>query len=203
MALVNVKLPETISITYPATGETIVYKTVELPDASIAFVFSYGLQQYGSDGAATDTHEKEEYVNDKGKTAIRFKLDKDGNKIPRDPKVVQAEKIAGVGNRVEAIETGEFSSGGGGKSLTPLETQRRAVSKTHFMSNGMKAVDADKASKNLFNALVKQCEGNEKSAQMIFDILTETAQENVDKAAKLEAKIADKIAASLEGLETA
>ncbi len=147
--IVSVDLPAVMAVTYSATGEEITFDIAKLPMASIAFVFEYGLRQYGNDGAAIDKHERD----DDGKHIVV-----DGKKVERDSDEITADKVLGVKARIESIMSGVFKTGGGGKSISPVQSELRSLVNTVLRKRGISGIDATKMAKKPIDALLHLAE---------------------------------------------
>ena len=110
---VDVTLPA--EIVYPVSafdGE----RTLEVgavPVESIVKLLTYGVTQYVADGAAVDVHERDE----DGKH-----VEVNGKKVKRPESDVAKDKEKGVKERLAAILSGIFKSGGGGRALATSDS---------------------------------------------------------------------------------
>ncbi len=186
---VKVDVPRTVAITYSATDQEVIFDLENLPAESIAFILDYGFRQYGNDGAAMDKYERD----DDGKHVL-----KDGKKIERDADEVTADKVAGVKARIDAIMAGVFKSGGGGRALSPVETELRSLVNTVLRKRGISGIDATKMAKKPSEALVhladlrvkKDGKGDAKAiATKALETLTARAEEHVAANKNVDAEI--------------
>lgn len=186
---VKVEMPSTLSITYSATGDEITFDVADLPVASVAFIFEYGLRQYGNDGAAIDKYERD----DEGKHVMV-----DGKKVTRPESDVTDDKVAGVKARIDAIMAGVFKTGGGGRQLSPVENELRALVNSVLRKKGISGVDATKAAKKPSDAMAmlaavkvkKDGKGNaETIANKALSTLKALAEANVAKNAAIDLEI--------------
>lgn len=136
--VVNVLLPA--KITYPVSAlngeETLNVATV--PIESIAKLLTYGVTQYVADGAAVDVHER-----DKDGNHVKV----NGEKVKRPESDVAKDKVKGVKERLAAILSGVFKTGGGGRALSAYDNELRALVKAVLIGKGIKLADATKDAK--------------------------------------------------------
>jgi len=142
---VTVVLPRFIVVDNSTIGE-ITIDLMETPNESIVHNLTYGVRQFTGDGAAQDVHERTLEGD--------FLLDPDGNKVRREQADIDADKKAGVLARVEAIKTGVFKTGGGGRALSAYDNELRAIVKAVLVNKGMKLADATKAAKTPKAAII-------------------------------------------------
>lgn len=150
-------------------GETAI-DLADVPVESITFNLNYGFGQYMTDGAATIVNKKD----DKGE----WILDDKGNKIPRPAADVAADKLAGVDARLASIYSGNYPSGGGGRSLSNHETELRAMIAPMLEQRGWNKADAKKTAMKPRNAVLamvdRHCKANKikvgsDEAKTLFD----------------------------------
>lgn len=127
-------LPKVITFYISQRGTDHALDISAIPLASIIKALTYGLTQYVADGAAVDVHER----NDEGE----FKLDAKGDKIKRAKKDIDADKEKGIKARLDALASGEFKTGGGGKTLSAFDVELRALVKNVLVKKGCKLADA-------------------------------------------------------------
>ena len=136
--ITTVTLP--LEIVYPvsALGEDRILEVSKVPTESIVKLLTYGVTQYVADGAAVDVHERD----DDGKHVMV-----DGAKVKRPETDVAKDKVNGVSERLAAIISGVFKTGGGGRALSAYDNELRALVKAVLVGKGIKLADATKFSK--------------------------------------------------------
>ena len=142
---VTIELPA--EIVYPVSaldGDKTLY-VGDVPVESIVKLLTYGVTQYVADGAAVDVHERD----DDGKHVLV-----NGAKVKRPDPDVARDKVKGVTDRLAAIVSGVFKTGGGGRALSAYDNELRALVKTVLIGKGFKLADATKQSKEPRGAIV-------------------------------------------------
>lgn len=142
---VDITLP--VEIIYPvsALGEDRALHIDKVPVESIVKLLTYGVTQYVADGAAVDVHERD----DDGKH-----VEVNGKKVKRPESDVAKDKVKGVNERLAAILSGVFKTGGGGRALSAYDNELRALVKAVLIGKGIKLADATKQSKEPRGAII-------------------------------------------------
>lgn len=135
---VNVTLPAEIVYPVSALSEDRTLDVANVPVESIVKLLTYGVTQYVADGAAVDVHKRDDDGN-------HVKVD--GEKVKRPDDDVAKDKVKGVNERLAAILSGIFKTGGGGRALSAYDNELRALVKAVLVSKGIKLADATKAAK--------------------------------------------------------
>ena len=135
---INVALPAEIVYPVSALSEDRTLEVGNVPVESLIKLLTYGVTQYVADGAAVDVHERDE----DGKHVMV-----DGAKVKRPDDDVAKDKVKGVNDRLAAILSGVFKTGGGGRALSAYDNELRALVKAVLVSKGIKLADATKQSK--------------------------------------------------------
>ena len=135
---VSVDLPAEIVYPVSALSEDRTLEVGNVPVESLIKLLTYGVTQYVADGAAVDVHERD----DDGKHVMV-----DNEKVKRPDDDVAKDKVKGVNDRLAAIISGVFKTGGGGRALSAYDNELRALVKAVLVSKGVKLADATKAAK--------------------------------------------------------
>ncbi len=136
---VSVTLPAEIVYPVSALSEDRTLDVGKVPVESIVKLLTYGVVQYVADGAAVDVHERD----DDGKH-----VEVNGAKVKRPESDVANDKVKGVNERLAAIVSGIFKTGGGGRALSAYDNELRAIVKAVLVNKGVKLADATKAAKS-------------------------------------------------------
>ena len=145
MENVTVELPAEITFPVSALTEDRILEVGNVPVESIVKLLTYGVTQYVADGAAVDVHER-----DKEGNHVKVK----GEKVKRPESDVAKDKVKGVNERLAAILSGIFKTGGGGRALSAYDNELRALVKAVLIGKGVKLADATKQSKEPRGAIV-------------------------------------------------
>ena len=135
---VTIELPAEIVYSVSALDADETLEVGNVPVESIVKLLTYGVTQYVADGAAVDVHERD----DDGKHVMV-----DGAKVKRPDDDVAKDKVKGVSERLAAIISGVFKTGGGGRALSAYDNELRAIVKAVLVNKGIKLADATKAAK--------------------------------------------------------
>jgi hypothetical protein len=103
-------------------GAAVAIEPAKLPEASLAFVFEYGLRQYIQDGAAVTKMKTIETDVETEEGVVKRKQD-----VPKTADEIATEKREGVEARVANLLSGEFTRRGTGRVTDPAERERNAV----------------------------------------------------------------------------
>ena len=136
---VTIELPAEITYPVSALSEDRTLEVGKVPAESIVKLLTYGVTQYVADGAAVDVHKRDD---DGHHTMVN------GAKVKRPESDVAADKVKGVNERLAAIISGVFKTGGGGRALSAYDNELRALVKAVLVGKGIKLGDAKKASNN-------------------------------------------------------
>jgi len=170
----NVKIELPAEITYPvsALSEDRTLEVGKVPAESIVKLLTYGVTQYVADGAAVDVHERD----DDGKHVMV-----NGAKVKRPDDDVAKDKVKGVNERLAAVLSGVFKTGGGGRALSAYDNELRAIVKAVLVNKGIKLADATKAAKSPREAIealaarkAKADHLNKADAEALFTVNWET-----------------------------
>ena len=142
---VSVSLPAEITFPVSALTEDRILEIGNVPVESIVKLLTYGVTQYVADGAAVDVHERDKEGN-------HVKVN--GEKVKRPESDVAEDKVKGVNERLSAILSGIFKTGGGGRALSAYDNELRALVKAVLIGKGVKLADATKQSKEPRGAIV-------------------------------------------------
>lgn len=176
-------LPKVITFYISHYGKDHELDLSTIPLASIIKALVYGLTQYVGDGAAVDTHER----NEDGS----FKLDEKKNKIKRPQKDIDADKAKGIQARLDALASGEFKTGGGGKTLSAFDVELRALVKNVLVKKGWKLADAVKTSKKPM-AAIKTLSAN-KARETVKAVKEDATDAEKEKYNSAVVKMAEKL----------
>lgn len=169
---ISVILPAEIVYPVSALSEDRTLDVGNVPAESIVKLLTYGVTQYVADGAAVDVHERDDDGN-------HVKVD--GEKVKRPESDVAKDKAKGVKERIAAILSGVFKTGGGGRALSAYDNELRALVKAVLVGKGIKLADATKAAKtpkaaiqDLATKKAKADKLNKADAEALFTVNWET-----------------------------
>ena len=180
---VTIELPAEIVYPVSALSENRTLEVGNVPVESLIKLLTYGVTQYVADGAAVDVHKRDDDGN-------HVKVN--GEKVKRPEADVAKDKVKGVNDRLAAIISGVFKTGGGGRALSAYDNELRAIVKAVLVNKGIKLADATKAAKSPRDAIktlaakkAKADRLSKEDAQTLFEVNWETL---TNKATELAAE---------------